>query len=73
PGITLIIYGVTVGVSITALFTAAAIPGVILGMGLIVYNYFTSKKRGYKGLGGKTSIKAIMKDAYKAKWALFLP
>lgn len=73
PGITLIIYGVTVGASITALFTAAIIPGIVMGLGLITYNYFASKKRGYKGTGKKASIKGILKDAYKAKWALILP
>src|SRR5690625_2420672 len=51
PGITLIIYGVTVGVSITSLFTAAIVPGLILGISLIIYNYFISKKRNYKGFG----------------------
>src|SRR5699024_4456474 len=73
PGITLIIYGVTVGVSITALFTAAIIPGILTGVSLILYNYFISKKRDYKGTSKPFSVKAILKDMYTAKWALFLP
>lgn len=73
PGITLIIYGVTVGVSITALFTAAIIPGILMGVSLILYNYFISKKRDYKGTSKPFSVKAILKDMYTAKWALFLP
>lgn len=73
PGITLIIYGVTVGVSITSLFTAAIVPGLIIGISLIIYNYFISKKRNYKGVGGSVRFVDILKEANKAKWALILP
>ena len=39
----------TVGVSVTKMFTAGFIPGFMLGGGLCLYNYFVSKKRGYRG------------------------
>lgn len=48
PSIPMIMYGVTVGVSVTKMFTAGFIPGFMLG-GLCLYNYFVSKKRGYRG------------------------
>ena len=49
PSIPMIMYGVTVGVSLTKMFTAGFIPGFMLGGGLCLYNYFVSKKRGYRG------------------------
>ena len=49
PSIPIIMYGVTVGVSVTKMFTAGFIPGFMLGGGLCLYNYFVSKKRGYRG------------------------
>lgn len=49
PSIPMIMYGVTVGVSVTKMFTAGFIPGFMLGSGLCLYNYFVSKKRGYRG------------------------
>ncbi len=49
PSIPMIMYGVTVGVSVTKMFTAGFIPGFLLGGGLCLYNYFVSKKRGYRG------------------------
>ena len=49
PSIPMIMYGVTVGVSVTKMFTAGFIPGFMLGGGLCLYNYFVSKKSGYRG------------------------
>jgi C4-dicarboxylate transporter DctM subunit len=49
PSIPMIMYGVTVGVSVTTLFTAGFFPGILMGVGLIIFNRFLSKKRSYKG------------------------
>lgn len=63
PSIPMIMYGVTVGVSVTQMFTAGFVPGILMGGGLMVYNYFVSKKRGYRGqeknLTGKEKMKVI--------------
>lgn len=45
----MIMYGVTVGVSVTTLFTAGFLPGILMGIACMIYNYFLSKKRGYRG------------------------
>jgi len=40
PSIMAIVYGATGGVSISALFIGGIIPGVLIGIGLMIYNYF---------------------------------
>lgn len=40
PSIMAIVYGATGGVSISALFIGGIIPGILIGLGLMLYNYF---------------------------------
>lgn len=48
PSIPMITYGVAIGVSISDMFMGGIVPGVMMGIVLMVYNSFVSKKRGYK-------------------------
>ena len=69
PSIPMIMYGVTIGVSVTKMFTAGFVPGFMLGGGLMLYNYFISKKRGYRGNSNTMTRKekiAVVKDAFPA-------
>ncbi|MDO5294494.1 MAG: TRAP transporter large permease [bacterium] len=50
PSNTLIIFStVAGGVSITSLFLAGYIPGILWGLGIMIVAYFMARKRGYKG------------------------
>lgn len=49
PSIPFVIYGVTSGASIGALFIAGIVPGTLIGIALMVTNYLLSKKYGYVG------------------------
>ncbi|MFC5713183.1 TRAP transporter large permease [Thalassorhabdus alkalitolerans] len=49
PSIPLILYGVTAQVSIGSLFLAGILPGVMLGILLLITVYIISKMRDYKG------------------------
>ena len=52
PSIPMVIYAVAAGnVSIAALFLAGAIPGILIGVAMMIYNYIVSLKRNY--LAGK--------------------
>jgi C4-dicarboxylate transporter DctM subunit len=73
PSIPMIIYSVIAGTSVVSMFAAGIVPGIIMGVMLISVNYFVAKKRGYQGKprgGGKIW---VLKQCWKAKWALFLP
>ncbi len=73
PSIPMVIYGVVGSVSIGDMFIAGVIPGLFVGLSLMVYAYFHSRKHGYTGTGEKTSIKNIAKSTWDAKWALLIP
>ena len=61
PSIPFVIYGVVSGTSITDLFTAGFLPGIMMGLALILVCYLVSKKHGYKGKGSRSSLKEIGK------------
>lgn len=47
PSLAMIIYGVLSGTSISALFIAGIIPGVMIGLFLMVYAYWQAKRHNY--------------------------
>jgi C4-dicarboxylate transporter, DctM subunit len=73
PSIPMVIYGVVGNVSIANMFIAGILPGILVGIALIVYAYFYSKKMGYTGLDEKTSFTNIARSVWDAKWALLIP
>jgi len=73
PSIPLVIYGVVVNASIGDLFIAGIIPGLLMGVCLMVACYFLCKKKGYTGKGEKPTLKAVWKAFLGAFWALLAP
>ena len=49
PSIPLLLYGTMAGVSVGKLFIGGFIPGIIMGLGLMIYSYYVGKKRHYVG------------------------
>ena len=47
PSITMVLFGVTAGVSIGALFLAGVVPGVLIGVGLMTMAYVIARRRRY--------------------------
>lgn len=71
--IALIIYGALTNTSITTLFAAGIIPGLIAGLSLVIPAYLISKKRGY-GKQCKTGNDISVFKAFKeAFWGLMAP
>ncbi len=73
PSIPLVIYGVVVGASITDLFIAGIIPGILMGLSLAIANVVMSKKAGYQGTGQFPTFKELAAAFKEAVWALLAP
>ncbi|OKL35286.1 TRAP transporter large permease [Domibacillus mangrovi] len=68
PSVSMILFGVATGVSISDLFLAGIIPGIMIALSLMAVVYVISKKRGYKGDTNmpKGEVLAAFKDALLA-------
>jgi C4-dicarboxylate transporter DctM subunit len=60
PSISFVLYGVMAGESIGKLFLAGAIPGVMIGLSLLMVTYFVAKKRNYPRMPRLKSKEAII-------------
>ena len=72
PSIPFVIYGVVSGASISDLFVAGIIPGILIGIVLMVVNYIYARKYGYGG-EGRASFREFLHELKDAIWALLVP
>jgi C4-dicarboxylate transporter DctM subunit len=72
PSVPLVLFGVAAGVSIGDLFIAGIVPGVIVGLSLILVAYFISVKKGYGG-GEKSTFNEFLAAFKDAILALLMP
>lgn len=72
PSIAFIIYGVITATSIPALFAAGILPGIVVGLCLMVPAYLVSRARGYAGerWGTRLEIWQAFRDSI---WGLLAP
>ncbi len=73
PSIPMILFGVVAGVSIVKLFLGGIVPGILIGVGLMIVWYFHAKKMGYKAVGHRQTRAEMMTAVKEAGWALMLP
>lgn len=73
PSIPMVLYGISGNQSIGDLFLGGIIPGIVVGVFLIIWCYFYSKKKGYTGTNEKFSIKEVIRALNQAKWSLLVP
>ena len=73
PSVPFVIYGVATGTSITDLFKAGVVPGIAMGVALMIVCYVMSKKYGFKGESKQFSLKAVWHSFWHAIWALLSP
>lgn len=72
PSIAFIVYGVVTETSVSALFAAGVIPGIVVAIFMMIFVYFISKKHGYRGAprGGKVALIRAFKESF---WGLLTP
>lgn len=73
PSLVFIFYGIMAGVSISDLFIAGIVPGVMIATVLIVINYIVSKKEGYVDVQVDEEKKSFWTAFNEAKFALLTP
>lgn len=73
PSIPMVIFGVATGASVTSMFMGGFLPGILIGVALISYCYFHSKKAGINGLSDPLTKEQALKAIWDAKWALINP
>lgn len=71
PSLPMIIVGTLASLSIGDLFLAGALPGILLGLGLMIPTYIISVKRNYPK-GEKKSFKEVWTSFTGAFWALLM-
>lgn len=72
PSIPMIIWAVVVNISITKQFTAGFLPGILIGLALIVYSYILAKRYKWK-VDEKQSKKELTQALKEGVWGLFMP
>ena len=73
PSIPMIIYAVSANVSITQMFLAGIIPGLMIGVFLIVTAWLKARKEGYTGSEQRFNAAQAWAVISDAKWALLVP
>jgi len=73
PSITMVVYGVTMGVSIGGLFLAGCLPGLIMGLSMMAMAYYFARKRNYPRNEKRATLRQIVKGSREAVAALILP
>ena len=73
PSIPLLVYGTLANVSVGALCIGGIIPGILMGIGLMIYCYIIGKKRHYVGREKAASFHEILSTGKDTVLALFMP
>ncbi len=73
PSIAFIIYGNVTGTSVSRLFLAGILPGLLMGLGIIVVAWIISHRNGYRGKHPRGGSHVILRALGRAFWALLAP
>lgn len=73
PSVVMIVYAVTAQVSVTDMFLAGIMPGILIGVALMVYTYIQSRRYGYQGSDTRFSNEEILLIVRQAILPLLMP
>ncbi|HWL79446.1 MAG TPA: TRAP transporter large permease [Roseomonas sp.] len=71
PSVPMIIVGTLTGLSVGKMFLAGAVPGLLLGLGMMITVYILSRKRGYPK-GTWQGFGEVLRSSRAAFWALLM-
>ena len=72
PSIGFVVFGVAAGVSITRLFLAGIVPGILMGMGLLIAWYIVARNEPV-ARKERANLREIGRSLFDGLWALALP
>ncbi|WP_138472224.1 TRAP transporter large permease [Poseidonocella sp. HB161398] len=73
PSIPMVIYATSANVSVTKMFMAGIIPGLLIGLALIGYAWWQSRKEGQRPQEERIDAREAAGILWDAKWALLVP
>ncbi len=73
PSIMMIVLANAGGISVGALFAGGIIPGLMIGLMLMIINYFIAKKNNFERSEEPFSLKALVISGYRSSFALLIP
>lgn len=73
PSVIMVIYGAIMGVSIAGLFAAGIVPGLLIGIGLMIATNIISRKRHYPRNPVNITVGRVIKTTKASLSALILP
>ena len=73
PSVPFVIYAVAVNASVKDLFIAGALPGIMMGIAIIIVCIITAHKEGYRGTSERPSLKNVWESFKDGFWALLMP
>ncbi|VFQ46063.1 TRAP transporter large permease [Desulfoluna butyratoxydans] len=73
PSIPMVIYGVTAQESITEMFMAGVVPGLLISVGLIIVHVFRCRGKGYGQGMPSLSLRHVGKTVKEGFWSILAP
>lgn len=73
PSIPLLVYGTSANVSIADLFIGGIIPGILMGISLMVVTYVIARRRNYRGFDQRVPFSEVLRTGKHALLALATP
>ena len=73
PSIPMVVMGGMLNISVGKLFLAGIIPGLLIGLSMMILSYFIAKAKKIPKEKGNFTLKEFGKSTLEASWALILP
>jgi C4-dicarboxylate transporter, DctM subunit len=73
PSIAYIIIGMVLGISTSTLFIAAAVPGVLIMISIMITNAVMNRLQGYERSTGRFKLRAWLAAVWDGRYALMIP